>query len=516
MNRYTEFEALSDDEVMNLLAEMIDRAGDTRDVELASLALDLSEKLTERETLSGEKRVLLHYFRANAFENQLDLAGQRRTGAWDIPHLQDVLLELRRAVRHVDWPHLDPFRRCQIYTNLGNKLNSLGRPVEALAYWDRAVALNPNFAMALANRGHGLRHYGQALSDNGHRGLFLLAAHDSLSEALVPTAVFDSAENLSLKPAFAAAAEQLATSIDLAAARSDLYQTFRLGKSRAEHAYRSWCLENRLFLNPLNDLGAFSIAARDVLHLPSLTVGFEEGGPEPPVAFGFYNQMKQEFVSARWIYYEGITRNETHFSDNDTHLYDTLNVPSYSLNTEKRKMAFRMAYSLFDKIAFFINDYFKAGLPERHISFRNVWYQNSRCEKSLNSIFENRRNWPLRGLFWLSRDLYEPSFQQVSEPDADELAHLRNHLEHKYCQVNINLGITYLRFTSSRNDSSLGLRIDRDMLEEKGLHILKLARSALIYLSLAVHQEETDRNSARKASLVGSMPLSVWEDRGKL
>ena len=516
MDRHTEIDALTDEEAMNRLAEMIDRAADTQDAKLTTLALNLSGKLAERETLSGEKHVLLHYFRANAFENQLDLAGQRQTWAWDVPHLRDVLLELRRALRHVDLPHLDPFRQCQIYTNLGNKLNSIGRPVEALASWDRAIALDPNFALALANRGHGLRHYGQALYDSGHHALFLLGAHDSLAAASAEDAVFDSVENISHKSAFAAVAGQIADSIDPAAARSVLCQAFGLGRSRGERAYRSWCLENRLFLNPLNDLGVFRIAARDVLHLPSLTVGLEEGGAEPPAAFGFYNQLKQEFVSARWLYYEGITRTKAHFSDNDTHLYDTLGIPSYSLQTEKTKLAFRMAYSLFDKIAFFINDYFKVGLPERNVSFRSVWYQRSGTPKSLNGIFRDRPNWPLRGLFWLSRDLYEPAFQDVSEPDAEGLAHLRNHLEHKYCQVHEDLGIAYARIATSRKASPLGLRTGSDMLESKGLHILKLTRSALIYLSLAVHQEEAARNAAGKTGLVGSMPLSIRKDRGRV
>ena len=516
MDHHTEIDALTDDEMMNRLAKMIDHAGDTRDAALTTQALNLSEKLAERETLSGDKRVLLHYFRANAFENRLDLAGQRPTWAWDIPHLQDVLLELRRAVRHDYWPQLDSIRQCQIYTNLGNKLNSLGRPVEALASWDRAVTLDPHFAMALANRGHGLRHYGQALHDRGHYGLFLLSAHDSFAAASAKDAVFDSPKNFSHRPAFAAAAEQIANSIDLAAARSDLCQAFGLGRSRAERTYRSWCLENRLFLNPLNDLGTFSIAARDILHLPSLTVGFEEDGPEPPDAFGFYNQMKQEFVSARWLYYEGITGTRAHFSDRDTHLYDTLSVPSYSLETEKTKVAFRMAYSLFDKIALFINDYFKVGLSERQVSFRSVWYQHGGISKSLNAVFQDRHNWPLRGLFWLSKDLYEPAFQESSDPDAEGLAHLRNHLEHKYCQVNEDLGIRYSEVVSSRKGSSLGLRIGRDMLDSKGLHILKLARSAMIYLSLAVHREETARNVTGNPSLVASMPLWLWEHRGGL
>ena len=186
------------------------------------------------------------------------------------------------------------------------------------------------------------------------------------------------------------------------------------------------------------------------------------------------------------------------------------------METEKTKLAFRMAYSLFDKIAFFINDYFKVGLSENQVSFRSVWHQRGGNPISLKAVFRNRHNWPLRGLFWLSRDLYEPAFQEASDPDAEGLAHLRNHLEHKYCQVNEDLGIKYSEIATSRKDSPLGLRIGRDILDSKGLHILKLARAALIYLSLAVHREETARNATRKPSLVASMPLSIWEHRGGL
>jgi len=44
-----------------------------------------------------------------------------------------------------------------------------------------------------------------------------------------------------------------------------------------------------------------------------------------------YNQLKQEFVSARYLYYEGITSEAVHFSDKKVYLYDTLDAPVYSL-----------------------------------------------------------------------------------------------------------------------------------------------------------------------------------------
>lgn len=116
----------------------------------------------------------------------------------------------------------------------------------------------------------------------------------------------------------------------------------------------------------------------------------------------------------------------------------------------------------------------------------------------------------------LSKDFYELDFQQVSEPDAEGLADLRNHLEHKYCQVHEDLGIGYSHFAILQSGTALGFRIGRDALEAKTLHILKLARAALIYLSLAVHSEEMMKCEKRGDKLIMSMPLTTWDERRRL
>jgi len=369
--------------------------------------------------------------------------------------------------------------------------------------------------MALGNRARGLGSYAQSVYDEGHYGLLLLSAHDALVAACAKDAVYDSPQTFANQAQFKDMAAQIADHLQLEVAREQLLRDFRLGRSRTERAYRAWALDKRLFLNPLNDLGPYSIAARDVLHLPSLTTDLS-GGPGPPVGFGFYNQLKQEFVSARWLCFEGVSERRAHFSDHGTYLYDTLSIPAYSLPVEKTKVALRMAYSLLDKIAFFINDYFRVGLPEKAVSFRSVWHERRGDPKPLAPVFNDRPNWPLRGLYWLSKDIYEPAFQEVAEPEAEGLAELRNHIEHKYCQVHEDLGIGYSRFATSRNGAELGFRIGRDMLEAKCLHILRQARAALIYLSLAVHSEETARNANRDADLVATMPLWMWRERHRL
>lgn len=82
------------------------------------------------------------------------------------------------------------------------------------------------------------------------------------------------------------------------------------GRSKTERAYRHWCLEHRLFLCPLNDLGPHVAAATDNLMLPPLTEKFSErpDGHLPPPIVGFFSQMKQEYASARFTLFEGIRR----------------------------------------------------------------------------------------------------------------------------------------------------------------------------------------------------------------
>ena len=113
--------------------------------------------------------------------------------------------------------------------------------------------------------------------------------------------------------------------------------------------------------------------------------------PEPPAIFGFFNQMKQEFASARYLYYEGIHAEGTHFSDTDVLLYNTLDYPAYGLATEKIRLAYRAAYSLFDKIAYFINDHFALGIKPERVSFGSLWLRRKASPKTSPAAFYGLR-----------------------------------------------------------------------------------------------------------------------------
>jgi len=259
--------------------------------------------------------------------------------------------------------------------------------------------------------------------------------------------------------------------------------------------YRNWCLKNILYLNPLNDLGSLEIACNDCINIPSIISNLKR----PPIYFSLFNQMKQEYGTARYFLYNSFKNNRPHFSDEDVVIIDTLDNSQYSFYIENLKISFRLAYSILDKIAYLLNDYLKLGIPSHKISFKSLWFNNYK-DKELLPLFKNSTNWALRGLYWLSKDLYEKDddFDTVIEPEAQKIAKIRNFIEHKSFKV--------ISDDSSLEDIfefdlDISYVISRSVFEAKTLKLLKLARASIIYLSIALNDEEKNNFNSETGPL---------------
>jgi len=507
-------EGLADTVALEAVAHLIDYATDHSDLTLNAKAMTWCDQLDAR-VLQPRQQVSLDYYRANAWATRRSSRHTERSAiwAWDQEEIQQQIFFLRRALNNPAFLESHPVKRSQILTNLANQFDAVGRFIDAQGMWAMALRQQQGFWMARGNRGRGLMNYGAALYDSGHRGIFALAAHAELKQALND---FDQHPELgmpSLRPYFERAATAIAGRFDLDRIAASYHpDDFELGKTVRERNYRLWALKESLFLNPLNDLGTHPIAARDILSLPNFVLPIGE----PPVLTGFFNQLKQEFVSARWLYFEGIHSESAHFSDRKVLLYNTLDYPAFGLAVEKTKVAFRLAYSLFDKIAYFLNHYLKLGIPEKQVSFRGIWREKP--GDPVRTQFDASENWPLRGLYWLSKDFFEASFAEVIEPHARALNELRNHLEHKYVKVHV-----FLTPRPATGEDATDLFFDdlahslsREDLEGRSLRVLKLARSALIYLSLGMHHEERrKRSTTNSATGPVVMELDPLEDQRK-
>ncbi len=512
----SDFGSYSNEEALDYIGKLVDISGDIRKVQGLEHALEMAS-LLETTDLNDEEYTLLEYFKGNAWANKRKLLkrGTNEIWNWEQEEIDQEIIALRKALKVGRDAQVPQKRICQILTNLGNLHDEIGRFVDAIEYWNEALKIDPGFGMALGNRGHGLFCYSLVLYDGGHKAVFLRQAYKDMQGALKLPLEYDAVgtkfQELTAKIEKALDKDFLDSSNDL--------EGFTLGESDAEVRYRNWCLENVLFLNPLNDLGDYSIGARDVLSTPSITVDLYE----PPSYQGFFNQIKQEYISARYLYYEGIVSTEPHFADKGVLLLNTLDYPEYSIALEKEKVSFRMAYSILDKLGYFLNDYLRLSIRQNRVSLRTLWYKKQNNRKGLRDEFVKRENWPLRGLFWLSKDLYErkSSYKEVLNPDAQEIALIRNHIEHKYLKIhsffwgpNKPEGPSDKMFKMLYD--SLAYSVNRTDFEEKALRLLKIARSAIIYLSLAIHVEEKARERLRNKSVpVGMLPMDILDDDWK-
>lgn len=177
---------------------------------------------------------------------------------------------------------------------------------------------------------------------------------------------------------------------------------------------------------------------------------------------------------------------------------DTLDYSVYSLSLEKTKIAFKICYSIFDKIAYFIYKYLNLGKINNRIGFKTIWYKNLDKNQGLDEKITKSDNWALRGLYWLSKDLYEKEFDTYIEPQAREIAIIRNYIEHKSFKVVESFNPIWTKETET-------YEIDRHLFTEKTLNVIKLSRSALMYLSFTIYEEESHREKNRREGLI--MPI---------
>lgn len=407
------------------------------------------------------------------------------------------LVSVEEMDKPVYKPYINGFLRI-LYVNLGNAMDFCGRKSSAIMYYREALAISPEFGMALGNIGRALEHYAGITVDPGHQGVFLsnaLIYYDKASNDTDPLTYQDAKNN------FIESRDRLLTMLDMDRVNESLaFKNYSLGKGK-EKEYRYWCLENHIFLNPLNDLPDLETAfATDSLHLGSIIVSIKD--MSIPFVFEMLNQIKEEFVYARWLLFEVFHNTQNvHYADRETHLEDMLNYSSYSIRLEKLKTAYRTLYSLFDRTAFLLNAYLGLDIEEKRVNFSSVF--NHPRMKQLES-----KNIAIAALRWIDRD-FKKRYSNEDSPHAQSLKELRNALEHKFVSIHLfkpekelEMGQDFVR------------RVSENTLVEFSLELIHIVREVIIELTIAVHiEEERKRDPTKK---LFNMSLSEYSDEYKI
>ncbi|MCD4746039.1 MAG: hypothetical protein K8R58_07055 [Bacteroidales bacterium] len=486
-------------EILKIIGNIFETSRIDNDTEKLHAGIKLADAIDIENFDTYSKAVLL-YFIGNAWSYIQNIKYPNEEFHLETDELEKQIKYYRKAyalIKKCD----DKFITCQILTNIGNLFSHIGRFSEAQEYFNLCLEIDSNFGMAIGNKGFGLFYYARVIFEPVQQFIFMQYARKNLLESQVTEDVYIDANN-----AFQSVIQQIESAYPIGQLDDYKdYDNYYKGLSDTEVEYRQWCAKNRLFINPLNDVFLDSVVAHDYLFTPSMVLEFNE----KPIYQTIFNQLKQEYVSARYLYFESLSQNKAHFSDKDVVLMDTLDYAVYSLPLEKVKITFRICYSLFDKIAYLINLYLKLGHDANRVNFRNIWYNKGNKKNGLKNELLVSKNWLLRGLFWLSKDLDEKGFDSPIEPEAKEIVTIRNFLEHKSFKI-------VESFNPKWTEQSETYEIERSLFYEKTLKILKLSRSALMYLSFLIYVEESQRKERMDEKLVMPVEFIKIDDEEKI
>ncbi|MGE5607797.1 MAG: LA2681 family HEPN domain-containing protein [Bacillota bacterium] len=504
--------SLTGGDAVELLGTLGEEAATRADEPVLTRLIAEADRIRTTVADTSEERAALEYYTGNALSSLHAISAQANgtVWAWDQPSLRQAIYRYRRAL--ITAAPMSPSARgraIQTMVNLGNAMSHIGRSFDAIEQYDRAEQLHPRFAMAVGNRGFALMHLARWLYDPSHRFLAMRKAWNDMRNAIAMPETLESHAGEGFRQAVAQIESVYGT--EQLHAEPDWPQD-PIGVTDDERVYRRWCYQHRLFLNDLADILPPTVSATDPTSLPSIVSPLKS----PVQFYGLFNLMKQEFATARWLCFSGLTASQSHFADREVLIYDTLDYPCHAVAVEQARIGLRAAFSVLDKVGLFINAYWRLGHDESQVYFRSVWFVKRDPKKGLSPSLAGLQNWPLRGLFALSQDLADKDLQEVLDPASQSLQELRHKLEHQFVKVvePISPALDPTATPRMLADPKMVVYLSRNDLEAKAIRVLQLVRRALLHLTMSVQAEEERRAHVRGDGRIGEIEmLSVPDDQ---
>lgn len=454
----------------NKINEIDDRrirgeAGEADLQKLRSLIVEMQE--WDLSHSSTEELAAYYYYLGNAWALKSHLVSQPAYLLDNNEDIEHQILNYRKA-KALAVKTDNRYLQCEIYTNLANLFSHLGRSLEAQELYKACLDIDPSFMMAIGNRGFHLFYAARLASDGLEQYLLFRVAWGHLVEAASSSQVYSAA-----RADFA----RMAANIETIYKKEKLISGLELPQrhyaaDKNEEAYNRWCAENGLFLNILN--GVFMNVEASSCDSLNIFDGAAENYRQ------IFNNLKQEYATARYFVYESLDYLSEHYADRCTMIVDSNTDIEYSVRIEKLKSAYRMFYSMFDKIAYLLNDLLDLQIKSSNVSYRTVWYEKDK--RTVKRRILDNYNWPLLGLFWISKDLYDPEFRECIEPDARHLADIRNHIEHKAIQIVYDMD-------DGSTPADFIYKVDYDYFVNTIFRLMRLSRSALFNLAKVIDWE---------------------------
>ena len=368
--------------------------------------------------------------------------------------------------------------RLKAFTDCGNSFDNIGRYLDALDCYERALKLDSSFGMAAGNRGMTFLKVAPLMGP--HESHMLLQAASDLD-----IAVSDQDRVLRCGGQSALETFKRLRGGLLVTEESNLGATepsLQLGDPHLD-----WCLRNQLFLHISPECIRAGSEPLDAVTFGSISLSLAEGEvlDRASEIVDAFNTIKQDYVVARYLVWLAATedspiREQAKTITRRTSFWDSLNYAYWGVRPGIGIQALKVTLDTLDTIAAFVHLYFRTGRRVRDVEFRTLPYASRKKKKLAPSLAEAlkrpEQNRGLAALIDLSAELEEQSPSPLGR-----LVQRRHAATHRFFSVHIE----------GRPDSSDWIeRLSWPELLEESLESLRITRRAILYLAQMIHIHE--------------------------
>ncbi len=388
--------------------------------------------------------------------------------------------------------------RVQALTNLGNTYDHMGRDIDALDCYERALAVDPKFGMALGNKAVAL--IGIAPHMGSHKHAILSPAVEALDAAIADGQRVMQFGGRSALDHFRAERERFQ-------GRKGARGTS--APARWDDPYLRWCSQQGLFLHVSQACIRSDHDKLDPLFFARIVTPPDDAGQaRARQLFDAFNATKQEYVAARyltWLAGDGDAPifEQARMISEKVSFPDSLTYARWGVRTGLGIQAFAAAVNVLDKVAGLVHLYFETGRV-RDVYFRTLWHRrgDDTMDHELSSQLTRRGlNRGLLALCDLSCDIEQ-------ETPLNEFIERRHTATHRF--------LVAQEMLPGADDDQWLERVTWRELQEGTVTVLGIARAGLLYLARMIDIHETtlakEREDAGAAALPGMrLPWTMGE-----
>lgn len=374
-----------------------------------------------------------------------------------------ALYALKKIVRPTDSVL---FLKSCIETNLGNSLKSQGRAFCCIPLWDSALSCKKNPIPIISKANHALFLASYAYQ-NDHRDYYHFTAYQLIILGLERLDYLDPEQKISYSEGGNLIGFKTWFENNFKPEHFDCFDTFKEEiNTRKQGDYLKWCGENKLFINDLNDIYVSDFAHQDIMTLPNFSQQINTilSMHEELAYHGNFDELKNDYCYARYLIFsaKNIPNDHEHFFNKTYPHVDDMTYSITNMKASHYKSAFRTLYSLFDKVAYFINRFFDLNDIEQdhRISFDSIFRDlNGKGYWKPHKKLKDTQNCFIHALFYILKDIRDvkdsTSISRWLVPDAKAFSDIRNAIEHRSLKIVDDFGYTLTQSGKTFRQSQL-------------------------------------------------------------